>query len=84
LLGRYHDLLQQMVLTDPVPHLKTIEAPTLLLWGEQDAMIPVRNAQDYLKSLGKSRLVTLPGVGRLPQEEAPERALQPVCEFLAE
>jgi pimeloyl-ACP methyl ester carboxylesterase len=97
LLDRYHDLLrapgarqamlqrmQQMVLTDPVPRLTTIEAPTLLLWGEQDAMIPVSNAQDYLKSIRKSRLVTLPGVGHLPQEEAPERALQPVREFLAE
>jgi pimeloyl-ACP methyl ester carboxylesterase len=95
LLDQYHDLLRapgareamlqrmrQMVLTDPVPRLKTIQAPTLLLWGEQDAMIPLSNAQDYLQAITGSRLVTLPGVGHLPQEEAPDRALEAVRAFL--
>lgn len=96
LLDQYHDLLRapgareamlqrmrQMVLTDPVPRLKTIKAPTLLLWGEEDAMIPLSNAQNYLQAIPGSRLVTLPRVGHLPQEEAPDRALEPVRAFLA-
>lgn len=96
LLNRYHDLLRapgareamlqrmrQMVLTDPVPRLQTIKVPTLLLWGEADAMIPLSNAQDYLQAIPGSRLVTLPRVGHLPQEEAPDRALEPVQAFLA-
>ena len=95
LLDRYHDLLRapgareamlqrmrQMVLTDPASRLRTIQAHTLLLWGEQDAMIPLSNAQDYLQAINGSRLVTLPGVGHLPQEEAPDRALEPVRAFL--
>ena len=94
-LARYHDLLrapgarlamlqrlEQAVLTDPVPRLKTITAPTLLLWGEQDAMIPVDNADDYLAAIPGSTLVRLPGLGHLPHEEAPERSLVPVREFL--
>ena len=95
LLTRYHDLLrapgarlamlmrlEQAVLTDPVPRLRTITAPTLLLWGEQDAMIPVDNASDYLAAIPGSTLVRLPGIGHLPQEEDPERALAPVRAIL--
>jgi pimeloyl-ACP methyl ester carboxylesterase len=95
LTTRYHDLmlapgarnamlmrLQQTVLTDPRPLLATITAPTLLVWGEADAMIPVANAQDYLNAVKGSRLVTLPAVGHLPQEEAAQASLQAVADFL--
>jgi pimeloyl-ACP methyl ester carboxylesterase len=74
--------MQQLVLQDPAPLLARITAPTLLLWGEQDAMIPVANAQDYLRALKDARLVTLPGVGHLPHEEAPAQALPAVRDFL--
>jgi pimeloyl-ACP methyl ester carboxylesterase len=74
--------MQQMVLQDPVPLLLRISAPTLLLWGEQDAMIPVANAQDYVRAIAGSQLVTLPGVGHLPHEEAPGAALPALRTFL--
>jgi len=92
---RYHDLilapgarqamldrLRQTVLQEPVPLLRQIKAPTLLVWGEADAMIPVSNAQDYLQALQSSRLVSWPQVGHLPQEEAAELSLQAVSDFL--
>jgi len=97
LLQRYFDLLrapgarqamlqrmEQTVLVDPVPLLRAIQIPTLLGWGEQDAMIPPANAQDYLKALPNARLVTWPGIGHLPQEEAAERTLPAVRDFLLE
>ncbi len=62
----------QQVLVDPVPRLERIQAPTLLMWGEQDRMIPFKNSADYLAALPHATLVALPGVGHLPQEEAPE------------
>ena len=96
LLDRYYDLLRapgvrqaildrtaQTLLQDPLPILARIRAPTLLLWGAQDAMIPIANAADYVRALPNSRLVTLPGVGHLPQEEAARESLRPVREFLA-
>ncbi len=61
----------QQVLVDPVPLLGRITAPTLLLWGEKDRMIPFRNSADYLKAIPHSTLEPLPDVGHLPQEEAP-------------
>ena len=92
---RYHDLilapgarqamldrLRQTVLQEPLPLLRQIKAPTLLVWGEADAMIPVSNAQDYLQALQGSRLVSWPQVGHLPQEEAAELSLKAVADFL--
>ena len=94
-VSRYYDLMlapgnrealfarmRQTMLTDPVPFLRTITAPTLLVWGERDQMIPVSNAQDYLKVMPRARLVTLRALGHLPFEEAPARALVPVRAFL--
>lgn len=95
-LERYHDLLlgpgnraalidrmEQTVLSDPIPRLNSIDAPVLLLWGEEDGMIPVSNAQDYLDALQNAQITRLPGVGHLPMEEAPEQSLAPVLQFLA-
>lgn len=61
----------QQVLVDPAPLLKRIEAPTLLMWGEKDGMIPFANSADYLRALPHGTLAALPGIGHIPQEEAP-------------
>jgi len=94
-LARYHDLLRapggraallerfrQTVLTDPEPLLAGIDIPVLLLWGEEDGMIPITNAADYERSLPDATLVPLPGIGHVPQEEAPAASLAPVRAFL--
>lgn len=95
-LARYRDLMlapgiraamlarmATTVLVPPAPLLTRITAPTLLLWGADDAMIPVRNARDYLAALRAARLVTLPGVGHVPHEEAPAVSLAALRTFLA-
>ncbi|MEY2688318.1 MAG: hypothetical protein RL375_2516 [Pseudomonadota bacterium] len=80
------DRMAQTVLVDPRPVLVRIQAPTLLLWGEQDQMIPIANAADYVQAISGVTLLRLPGVGHLAQEEdnpaAPGVALRAVAEFL--
>jgi len=76
--------MEQMNLQDPVPFLRRIEAPTLLIWGGRDAMIPIAHAADYLRALPHARRVTVPGAGHLPQEEAPAAALPELRAFLRE
>lgn len=75
--------LEQSVLQDPVPILSRITAPTLLVWGDRDAMIPIANADDYLKAIPGARLARFPGVGHLPQEEAAQPSGQAILQFLA-
>ena len=63
---------QQVLLQDPEPLLRTIRAPTLLLWGEKDGMIPFRNAADYARAIPDATVAALPGLGHVPFEEAPD------------
>ena len=74
--------MSQVMLQPPAPLLRQITAPTLLLWGEQDQMIPISNAQDYLHALPNAKLVALPGLGHVPFEEDPAKSLPPVLAFL--
>lgn len=78
ILGR----LEQTVLQDPVPSLKSIQVPTLLIWGEQDAFIPIANSNDYLAVMPNAKRVSLPNIGHLPQEEQPAKGLQVLKDFL--
>jgi pimeloyl-ACP methyl ester carboxylesterase len=95
LVNRYYDLMlapgvrgailgrmQQTVLQDPVPSLASIQVPTLLIWGEKDAFIPIRNSNDYLKVMPNAKRVSLPNIGHLPQEEQPSIGLQALKDFL--
>jgi pimeloyl-ACP methyl ester carboxylesterase len=77
------DRIRQTVLVDPRPLLASVRAPTLLLWGQRDAMIPISNSADYLKALPDARLVVIPGAGHLPQEEAASQSLAAVEAFLS-
>jgi pimeloyl-ACP methyl ester carboxylesterase len=96
-VNRYYDMMlvpgardamlermRQIMLSDPTLVLKTITAPTLFVWGGKDAMIPISNAQDYLRAMPNSRLVSLNGVGHVPHEESPAISLVEVEAFLRE
>lgn len=72
----------QTILRDPTQLLGRIQAPTLLLWGERDGMIPFANAAAYLRLIPHARLVALPGLGHVPFEEAPAGSLVSVEDFL--
>ena len=74
--------MRQVILRDPTPTLARIQAPTLLLWGEKDGMIPISNAADYLRDMPNAKLVRLPNLGHLPFEEDPINSLPPVKLFL--
>lgn len=78
------DRLKQTVLFDPVPLLRRIGAPTLILWGEKAGLIPVSNSAEYVRFIPNSILVRLPDLGHVPQEEVPAIALEPVRSFLAQ
>jgi len=95
-IDRYYDLLrapgnrdamlrrmQQSVLEDPVPLLRQIAIPTLLLWGRKDRLIPFANAADYLRALPNATLVAFPELGHVPHEEEPVESLKTVERFLA-
>ncbi len=58
--------------------------PVLIIWGENDPMIPVHHAEEAHRAIPGSRLAIFDGVGHLPQLEAPGRFVAVLERFLAE
>jgi pimeloyl-ACP methyl ester carboxylesterase len=58
------------------------DTPVLILWGADDALIPLSAAQWFKTVLAHAKLIVYPNIGHLPQEEAPDRSAADVIAFL--
>ena len=69
---------------DTISHkkIKLIYQRTLILWGEDDELIPSEMAYLFHKDLPNDTLVILKDVGHVPMEENPNKSLKPFIEFL--
>ena len=67
---------------DYTERLTLIEAPTLILWGENDEWIPVADAQKFDKEIKNSEVVIMPETGHVPMEERPVESVAIALEFL--
>ncbi len=56
--------------------------PTLIVWGERDAIIPLIHAYKAHESIPHSRLEIMEGVGHFPQAEDPVRFVEILLDFL--
>jgi len=61
-----------------------VTAPTLILWGSEDRLIPRESGGRFAREIRGSRLVMLDGLGHVPHEEDPAASLAPVLAFLRE
>jgi pimeloyl-ACP methyl ester carboxylesterase len=71
---------------DPLTEVEIagVTTPTLILWGEEDRIIPVEAGRWLAKTMPNAALVTYPKIGHLPQEEAVEVTLADLQPWLAE
>jgi len=61
-----------------------IEAPTLLVWGQDDRLVPLAYADEFARRLAKTRVEVVKGAGHAPHLEQPEAASRVVQAFLNE
>jgi pimeloyl-ACP methyl ester carboxylesterase len=59
-----------------------IKAPTLVIWGEDDRLIPLAYGEAYARGIPGAKLVTIERCGHLPPFEQPDRFLEAVEAFL--
>ncbi len=52
-----------------------VAVPTLVMWGEEDALIPYEAAAWYMEHLPNATLASYPGIGHIPMEEAAEESV---------
>ena len=65
-----------------MPRDAAISAPTLLLWGDQDALVPRTEQDTLLAAIPGARLVVYEGAGHSPNWEQPERVARDIQSFL--
>ena len=58
-----------------------IKQPTLIIWGEDDKVIPASDGQKLLESIPHSRFVIFKDCGHVAQEEKSELFVEIVAEF---
>ncbi|HET7784464.1 MAG TPA: alpha/beta hydrolase [Myxococcales bacterium] len=59
-----------------------VRAPTLILWGAEDRLIPVAHAYRFEHAIPSARLIVYQGAGHVPMEEIGERTALDVEAFL--
>ena len=62
--------------------LDRIAAPTLVLWGEGDRIVPLRLGRAIASGIARSAFLTVPQAGHSVQEEAPEEVNRLLLKFL--
>jgi pimeloyl-ACP methyl ester carboxylesterase len=63
--------------------LQYIELPTLILWGEQDEVVPRGVVERYGEAIQGARLEVLPGRGHMLEVEDPDRITNLISSFVA-
>jgi pimeloyl-ACP methyl ester carboxylesterase len=64
--------------------LPEIRQPTMIIWGENDSIIPVRDAHEFERLIPDSRKVVMRATGHVPMAERPSTFNDLVLDFLAE
>ena len=75
--------LRSILTYDFRPHVRNITAPTLLIWGASDRVVPAYVADRYQQALPAAHKVILPDTGHAPMLERPALFNRLVSEFLA-
>lgn len=59
-----------------------IKAPTLILWGAKDKLIPLKQGERFNQEIQGSQLIVFDGLGHVPHEEDPQATVDAVLSFL--
>ncbi|HLH14660.1 MAG TPA: alpha/beta hydrolase, partial [Solirubrobacteraceae bacterium] len=76
--------LQSILDYDVRERLPEIACPTLIVWGDGDRLIPVRDADRFAELIPDSRKVIFEDTGHMAMLERPAAFNELLAEFLAE
>lgn len=62
--------------------IKTVQQPTLVVWGAKDRLIPVSHAHRFEQDIRSSQLAVFDRLGHVPHEEDPQQTVRAVLAFL--
>lgn len=86
--GAWEALVQSAKQIEPadvealVTQYKTISVPVLVIWGEEDEVVPLEVGKKFKRDIPNCQLVILPKCGHMPPEEEPEATTRAIQGFL--
>ncbi|MEM2904570.1 MAG: alpha/beta hydrolase [Candidatus Bathyarchaeia archaeon] len=76
--------LEGLLEDDSSEELDKITAPTLIIWGDKDTIIPRSDQETLVERIAGSRLVAYPGAGHAPYWEEPAHFASDIEAFIEE
>lgn len=80
--GLWRRTFDRLLEYDDAPLLARINAPTLLLWGDHDALFSRADQDRFLAALPVAQLTIYEETGHCPNWEQPERVAADIASFL--
>lgn len=83
----FFSTLRHLVTERPGPFwttMRRVKQPVLVLFGEEDRLVPPSLGSRLAESLPNATFRSLPAVGHVPQVEAPDEVLDAILTFVAE
>jgi pimeloyl-ACP methyl ester carboxylesterase len=80
----FHDALEALLDYDFRPRLREISCPTLIVWGKQDMLVPVQDADEFEREIPNARKILMDDTGHVPMLERPVKFNDCLLDFLAE
>jgi rifampin ADP-ribosylating transferase len=77
----WRDAFEGLLAADPPLDTGRISAPTLIIWGARDSLLPRGDQEAMATEIPGARFVVYPDIGHLPVVEAPERVAADVTEL---
>jgi pimeloyl-ACP methyl ester carboxylesterase len=71
-----------LLTVDVAPTLPHVRAPTLVLWGSEDPLLPPALGAVFAEQIPEARLLILPGCGHIPMLESPDALHRELLGFL--
>jgi pimeloyl-ACP methyl ester carboxylesterase len=81
---RLWQVANDLLSADLIETLQAVRAPTLILWGDNDRLLPPTLGAVFEREIPTSRLVVLDRCGHVPMVEAPEQLNAELLRFLEE
>lgn len=78
----FNDALVGLLEYDFRDRLEGVRAPTLVIWGEQDTLLPARDAREFERRMPNTSVLMMRDTGHMPMFERPRAFNDAVMKFV--
>jgi pimeloyl-ACP methyl ester carboxylesterase len=79
----WREMFASLLRYDDTPELSQLTHPVMLIWGDQDQLVPRSMQEELVRALPHAELTVYADVGHTPRWERPERFANDVATFCA-